>query len=281
MDNKNMNDLEDFVKTSYNNNKLRPIKRKRNIVILINILSISCLVAGGFGLKSILDHKNDVEETANLQKRLANISPIIIKIETNNEDKNDVKETNNVSINFDKLIATNSDTVGWLKVNNTSVDLPIVQASNNDFYLKHNFEKKKSTLGWVFADYRNNFENLNQNTIIYGHTYSGTLMFSTLSKTLNKNWLNNTSNHTIEFSTLNKQMKWKIYSIYTVKETSDYIKTKFKSTNDFIDFINLTKERSVHNFNTEVLETDKILTLSTCYMSSRNRLVIHAKLITE
>lgn len=277
MDNKNIDDLENFIKSNYNKNKLHPIKRKRTIVILINILSISCLVAGGFGLKSITEYNKEVKDTSNLQNKLVNLSPIIIKV----ENENNIKETNDVSINFDKLIATNSDTIGWLKVNNTTVNIPIVQAKDNNYYLKYNFEKKKSTLGWVFADYRNDFENLDRNTVIYGHTYNGTLMFSTLNKTLNKSWLNNKDNHIIEFSTLNKQMKWQIYSIYTISKTNDYIETKFKNVNGFIDFINLSKERSIYNFNTDVLETDKILTLSTCYMSSRNRLVIHAKLITE
>ena len=64
---------------------------------------------------------------------------------------------NNPNLN-EKLKQENSDTVAWLKVENTNIEIPVVQAKDNSYYLTHNFNKKYNVAGWVFADYKNKFE---------------------------------------------------------------------------------------------------------------------------
>ena len=182
---------------------------------------------------------------------------------------------------FDSLLKDNNDAVAWLKLNNTDIDTPIVQSDNNEYYLNHNFNKKYNEIGWTFADYRNNFPDLSTNTIIYGHTYrNSTLAFSSLKKVLNKSWYDNEENQIIYFTTTEKELKFKIFSIYTVKNTNDYLKTNMNEE-EFNVFIANALERSVKNFNTEVKYGDKILTLSTCYNTSNYRLVVHAKLVED
>ncbi len=180
------------------------------------------------------------------------------------------------------LKTINEDTVGWLKVNNTNIDYPVVQSSDNDYYLKHNFKKEEEKSGWIFADYRADMENLSKNTIIFGHNmyYSG-VMFGTLYKAKSASWYKNKDNQIIEFDSLYKKMKWKIFSIYKVPKTSDYLIANFSSDNKFQEFLNLITERSMYNFNTPVSVNDKILTLSTCTNNGTWRLVIHAVLINE
>jgi sortase B len=72
---------------------------------------------------------------------------------------------------------------------------------------------------------------------------------------------------------------WRIFSIYTIEETSDYLYTSFASDESYINFIDKIKSRSINNFNIEVTKDDKILTLSTCYKDNKQRIVIHAKMI--
>ena len=180
------------------------------------------------------------------------------------------------------LLEINEDTVGWLKVNNTNVDYPVVQTIDNDYYLKHNFKNKKDNSGWIFMDYRNNSINLNQNTIIYGHNmyYSG-VMFGTLYKTKHSNWYTNPENQIIEFDTLYGKMKWQIFSIYNIPKTNDYLTVNFDTPEIFQKFLTKITNRSIYSFNTPVAKTDKILTLSTCSNNGKNRLVIHAVLLSD
>ena len=76
-------------------------------------------------------------------------------------------------------------------------------------------------------------------------------------------------------------MKWKIFSIYNIASTDDYLIAEFSTINKYQDFINMITNRSIYKFNTLVSNTDKILTLSTCSKNGTNRLVIHAVLLNE
>ena len=182
---------------------------------------------------------------------------------------------------FSELKQVNPDTIGWIKVNNTNVNYPVVLASDNSYYLNHSFDKSTNSFGWIYADYRSNFDNLNQNTIIYGHHVYGTnLLFSTLTKTVDPNWYNNDSNLTITFNTEKGNMKWQIFSIYVIPVTNDYLITNFNSQESFLTFVQKLKDRSVKDFGVEVSGNDKIITLSTCYKDSTQRVVVHAKRIS-
>lgn len=184
------------------------------------------------------------------------------------------------SHNFEELKNINPDTIGWITVNNTKVNYPVVKTNDNDYYLNHSFDKSKNSFGWIYADYRSNFDILNQNTIIYGHNVLGTdLLFSSLTNTLNASWYNNPNNLTITFNTEKEDIKWQIFSIYLIPVTNDYLITNFNSGASFLKFVQKLKDRSIKDFGVEVKEDDKIITLSTCYKDSNNRVVIHAKKI--
>lgn len=186
--------------------------------------------------------------------------------------------------NYAKVISvlkeTNPDTVGWLTVNNTTVNYPVVQAVNNSYYLNHDFNKHSNSLGWIFMDYRNNPLDLDQNTVIYGHNLAkDKIMFGNLSATLNPNWYSNAKNQYITFNTASGDMQWRIFSIYKIAATNDYLYNKFDTQEQFLEFANKMKSRSIHDFGVEIKENDKMITLSTCQNSGKNRLVVHAVLV--
>jgi len=195
-------------------------------------------------------------------------------LDIKNEDNYIIKNNDIAS-----LLNLNEDVVGWLKINNTKIDYPVVKGTDNDFYLKNNLYKQEDINGWIYMDYRNSDTKLNQNTIIYGHNmyYSG-IMFGTLHKTANKSWYTKEENLTISFNTMYETMNWKIFSIYRINKTSDYLITDFATEKDFNDYISKIKSRSINNFNVDITYEDKILTLSTC-TGDNERLVVHAKLI--
>ncbi len=179
------------------------------------------------------------------------------------------------------LLTINPDIVGYLKVNNTNVDYPVVISKDNKYYLKKNLYQEDDRNGWIFMDFRNSDKYLNDNTIIYGHNmyYSG-VMFGTLHKVLNASWYNNPENLVISFNTMYETMNWQIYSIYTIPKTSDYLKVSFDTPQLKEEYITMTKNRSIKDFGVDVTSSDKLLTLSTC-TGNNDRLVIHAKLLFD
>lgn len=183
------------------------------------------------------------------------------------------------SVNFKDLLKQNSDTVAWIIVNETNVNYPVVQTTNNDYYLHHSFNRKTNGAGWVFADYRDNFNDFNRNMVIYAHGRKDKVMFGSLTNTLKAKWYKNTDNQIIQLSTLKYNTMWQIFSIYKIEAESYYITTDFASDQSFETFIKKMKDRSIYNFGIDVTKDDKILTLSTCYNDNGIRLVVQAKLV--
>jgi len=184
-----------------------------------------------------------------------------------------------MSVDFTELLEKNSDTVGWIKVNNTKVNYSIVQSKDNEYYLSHDFNKKKSYTGWVFADFRDDFEFFGNNTIIYAHNTLAKTMFSTLTWCVKKSWYQVEENQYIKISTPKSNTIWKIFSIYTIKPELYYLTTYFKDDEEHNAFIDKITKRSIYDFQTETTTDDKILTLSTCTDDGTRRVVIHAKMI--
>ena len=183
------------------------------------------------------------------------------------------------SIDFTQLLKQNKDTVGWLIVNNTNINYPVVQTTNNDYYLKHAFDRSKNYAGWVYADFRNDFDTLSKNTVIYAHGRKDGVMFGSLMGALKKNWYTNLENQIIQFSTIKYNTMWQIFSIYKIEAESYYITTDFSSDESFGEFANTMKERSIYDFGVDVNSEDRLLTLSTCYNDKGMRLVVQAKLV--
>ena len=186
---------------------------------------------------------------------------------------------NLINVDFNDLKSQNSDVVGWIRVNGTNINYPFVQTVDNSFYLNHSFTKGNNQSGWAFMDFRNNSSDYDKNTIIYGHSLQSGAIFGTLKNVFSDEWKNNFNNHIIKLSTPNENSLWRVFSIYTISDTSDYLKTVFDSDDDFFAFKDMLLSRSVYNFNSDVFAGDKILTLSTCYGNGDTKAVVHAKLI--
>ena len=225
----------------------------------------------------------DIPENNNHDKDITFIEP-------NDDDKERVTLTTTTTTTttiydvkyekvFEKLKEINNDTVGWLTVNNTKIDYPVVQATDNDYYLYRDYYKNKNRHGWIYMDYRNNIEDLSDNTIIFGHNLANQKMFGTLRYVTNPSWYKKSSNQIITFNTTKANMKWQIISIYKIPVTNDYLVANFASSEDKLNFLDMITQRSIYDFNATYDENTKIITLSTCSNGSKDRLVVHAKLI--
>ncbi len=182
---------------------------------------------------------------------------------------------------FSYLLSKNKDTVAFLHMNHSNIHYPVVQASDNEYYLTHSFDGEENKAGWVFLDYRNHIENLDDNTIIYGHSMLDYTMFGSLKNVLEEDWQKNRDNYVLFLSTLKENFIFQIFSIYTIEKEGYYITPNFGSVAEKRTWIQTMKERNTAPIDVEVGVEDKFLTLSTCLNSYGERIVVHAKLIKK
>lgn len=185
---------------------------------------------------------------------------------------------NLIDADLNNLKQTNQNTRGWIYVPGTNINYPFVQTNNNDFYLTHTFDGHWSDAGWVFLDYRNTATLTDRNQIIYAHGRIDGSMFGSLQNVLSPEWQSNPDNHVVKITTEKNSSLWRVFSVYRIPKTNDYITTIFNNDTHFMEFANMVKSRSAFDFNTSINEKDKIITLSTC-IGQNDRVVLHAKLI--
>ena len=264
------------------NNKITK-KRKgipKYVYIVILIISFFSLF---FITKTLLDRRNNDIDTKKQIDEIIKETNITIDDSKNTEkepedDYHRFIHTPLISVDFDTLKKRNPDTIGWVQVSGTNVNYPFVQADDNDYYLNHSFDKSNNTMGWVFLDYRNNINKLDNNTILYAHGLYNNTMFGSLKQVIEPSWYKNSDNHKIRISTEKANSLWQIFSTYTIEPEVYYLTNNFDTTKEYNDFIETMKSRSVYNYDIDLNTNDKILTLSSCY-NDNLRVVVHAKLI--
>ena len=269
-------------------NKL--IKIITNKKIIIGVLSVIVIAIGiVFFLKKDNKVYMNAEEITNVFEKVNNAVTMgeLLREETTQEEMNfgsndyyDFMNTPLNKVNFNSLKSRNSDTVGWLKVNGTNINYPVVQAVNNTYYLTRSFTKGNNASGWVFMDFRNDINNLQHNTIIYAHGQTKDTMFSTLKNIYTSSWQENSENHTITVLTAKETLTWQVFSVYKIPTETYYLISTFGSDDSHQKFIDTMLKRSVYNFNTPVAVSDKFLTLSTC-LNDEIKVVLHAKLVDK
>ena len=291
---KNLKNIDKFISKYEHVPFLNKLCNKNGLILLISLFGII------FFSKNIItwlyeSKKSEkiaseiIKDTYIEEKEAFNNEEIIEILDDTVEEQKDIDKysydywaysnTTIMSVDFSELLKVNPDTVGWIYVNNTNINYPIVQSGDNSYYLDHSFKKTYNIAGWIFADFRSNLTNLEKNTVLYGHGRLDNTMFGSLDDTLNNNWYTNPENQIIKLSTPSKNMLWQIVSIYTIPQESYYLTHTFENDDSYNNFLNTIVGRSIYNFNVSVNAEDHILTLSTCLDNNGNRIVVHAKLV--
>ncbi len=187
--------------------------------------------------------------------------------------------------------ANNADTVGWLEIAGTTIDDVVLQADDNDYYLRLNEDKKYDVFGAYFVDYESvvtSRDELSKNTIIYGHSDlrddKDGVCFSQLFRYTDVDFLNENPN--ITFSLDGEDMVWEIFSVFFTHISLNYIDAE-PTTEEFNTLMQEVTERNEFVFESVPVDGDHILTLSTCSAfynpayPDDYRLVIMAKLLPE
>ena len=193
--------------------------------------------------------------------------------------KNDPQNPLDIRDKFRELLKLNEDVVGWLRIEGSAIDYPVVQGGDNVFYLTHGLKKEKNVNGSIFMDYRNG-PGTDKHLILYGHNMKNKTMFAELLH-YESRWFFE-RHPVIEFSTLYEDTRWEIFSVHFTDIRHDYIRVDFENDSDFKTFVEDLKSRSLHPTDIRVDEKDMILTLSTCSAQRDDaRFAVHARMITD
>lgn len=172
---------------------------------------------------------------------------------------------------YQALYEKNSDLAGWLTVEGTGIDYPVLQAvaQSSDFYLNHDFDGKEDINGSLFLDFRNNLQEPNDNMIIYGHNMKSGMMFGELKQYLEPSFWR--EHKKVTFNTIYEKAEYEIVAVCLSKVAEDgagnfkyYDFIEAGSKKAFRQFVKNIKELNIMDEKLELSYGDKLLTLSTC-----------------
>ena len=257
---------------------------KKKVSKLLTLLYLGIFL---FSVFSLAKYLYTYYETSKSLKEVQDIyqATLAANEEEPAEQIEETEKTNDVSAltirpQFLDLLAINPQIIGWISVDGTKLNNPILQADNNDYYLNHNFKNKESRAGSVFMDYRNQILDMNKNTILYGHAMKNETMFGSLKNYLKQDYADE---HPILYlDTLYEGYDIEIFAAYETTIDFYYIETDFANNEAYQNFLEEIQQRSSIQMDVDLSPDDKILTLSTCkdaVLSDDHRFVVQGKLV--
>jgi sortase B len=179
---------------------------------------------------------------------------------------------------FKPLFKINADVIGWIHIDDTLIDYPVLQTNNNEYYLSKDLYRKDNVNGSIFMDDQNRINAKEKHWILYGHNMKDKSMFMALLNYESKWFFDH--HPIIDFDTLYENKKWRVFSAYYTDITDNYLRTDFKNKEEYTAFITAFQNKSLHPTNVTLNENNTILTLSTCSNTNDEaRFVVHAQLI--
>ena len=180
---------------------------------------------------------------------------------------------------YQALLAENNDFIGWIKIEGTNVNYPVMQTVDNpNFYLKHNFEKQYSDYGVPYLD-EECFVDLTNNLVIYGHNMKNGTMFTDLVNYKDKDFWE--EHQIINFDTMAEFSEYQVmyaFAFDTNNETFCYNDYTNMDEEQFAEFMTECEKRMAYDTGIRAEFGDEILTLSTCeYTHENGRFVVVAK----
>lgn len=182
----------------------------------------------------------------------------------------DIETNNNVNnpINYEEIINklrseyNNNDIKGILEIDNTDYIVPILQGSDNDYYLNHDAYGNRNGMGSIYLDFRVDIDT-SRKLLIYGHNSSNIDMpFKILEEFYDKDYYDNHKYMWITTSTVKK--KYEIFSVYVETKDYSYMNVNFVDDEDYLSHITKLREKSMYDTDIELSSEDEILILQTC-----------------
>ena len=225
---------------------------------------------------------------ANKQKELyESLAQIVDDTNTSTEVSTQLEEKEHVILpEYAELHKQNKDMVGWICINDTNINYPVMQSIDKpNFYLKHGFDKSYTDYGCPYVAESCDLSKPSDNLIVYGHHMKNGSMFSDLEKFKKKDFWE--EHKTFNFNTLYAKQTYEIIAVFkTVVYTESSSEFKYfqfsdaESPEHFNNYISKCKTKAIYETGVTAEYGDKLITLSTCeYSNTNGRLVLVAKRI--
>lgn len=250
-------------------------KKKQNVKVWSNLILFICILIFCFSAYKLVGYLTEYKKG---EQEYTELSSRVIK-ETGNQGKVQKKE-HPPKIDFDKLKKENEDIVGWITIEDTVIQYPIVQGMDNEYYLEHTFLDHENHAGSIFLDAENQRDFSSDNSILYGHNLKTGKMFGSLRFYEDKEYWED--HPYIWILTEKKSMKYQIFTSYrTEAETSVYT-LDFGSREELKQYLEECVNAGFYNTGIVPGPDDEILTLSTCTSDTEEgRRIVQAKKIYE
>lgn len=263
--------------------KNRKHRKRKNIIY--NIIIAICILVFLFSAYQIIADKmqdsegeneyNEIVSEFKTQQPIASPSPSASSGSTSSPTENTFEYA---FVDFEKLIALNSDVKCWIEIPGTKIDYPVVQGEDNDYYLTHTVKKETLKAGSIFMDFRCAADFSDKNTIIYGHNMRNGSMFHSLLSYLEQSYY---EKHPEIWFYLPDGSKFKahIFAAVVADENFSFTKTYFSNDESFQSFLTDIRSRSKITSDVSVSASERIITLSTCHSTDgTKRVVVFAKI---
>lgn len=283
--------------------KTKAIKRKKYKKIALNVVSfvliftivVSATFWGKRGIEQFLVLRQEQQQ----HKEATLPDDVIEKLDNMTEEQKwaylyekypeliNVKFPTGILVDYALYYSQNPQTIGYLKINGTKIDTPVVQADNNKYYLNHDFYGKATSYGAIYASYKNSTQPFDRNTLLYGHNMHDGSRFADL---LNYKNLEYYKKHPIiQFDSLYEKVYWKICAVVitngsTESDNGYFFDFTFNHCSDlcYEEYIQELDKRKLYETGVDILPTDKLLTLCTCtYEYNDARLLVIARMVRD
>lgn len=259
--------------TNQKNSKKINIGSVIRTIILITAIFVFCY--SSYQLISIyLEYKKGTDIYNNIDSQVLDTNePETIQIIDDNGEASDVEMP--FTYDHNSLLSINPEGIGYLYIPSIDLRLPIVQTTDNDYYLTHAFEGTYNGNGCIFEDYRIEDKLNSTNVILYGHNMKNGSMFGQLPNYSDYSFWNTTGNEVFYIYTENKIMMYTIFSAYISEPVSDTYTFNFSSFDGLREYATNMKNNSIYDTNVDVSQTTQVVTLSTCTRDGSQRFIIH------
>ena len=255
---KNIRNLIDNKQTKTKKNISNSAKIKYVIIFFIYIILLLSIIISVIYIINSFSLKKEAEEESNLINTIEVDENKVTKVETER------------MLQVQSLKTENPDIVGWLEIKGTNVSYPVLQGTDNEFYMTHNYKKEKSKNGSIFLSKDYDWNIPSTNLLIYGHNMQNGTMFEELLKYADYNFY--VQHPIINFTTVDEDAEYEIISVFKSRVYYKSEQNVFRyyyfinaeTEDEYNEFVSNAKNSSLYNIDANSTYGDQLITLSTC-----------------
>lgn len=261
-------------------------KAKRRGIYVIIYLLLSALIVlsiiyivNFFSLKQEAKEQSKLLSTINIYEK-EGTKQVVQNVSKDGEEKyeetaiventEEQKEETERMLQVKELQGQNVDIIGWLEIENTNINYPVLQGTDNSYYMTHNYKKENSKNGAIFLDANYNWNIPSNNLLIYGHNLGNGMMFQELLKYEKESFYQ--EHPIIRFTTTEEDAQYEIISVFKSRVYHKSEKNVFRyyfflnneSEEEYNQFVKNAKNASLYSIDTTANYGDQLITLSTC-----------------